>query len=110
MTADDIAKAIDWLINTADKAAQARADRIHLEEFTKHLKANLKVQYKELNPGAADNAQETFALSHPNYKSHLEGLKEAIKQDERFRWLKDTAMAKVDVWRTSESTKRALKI
>ena len=111
---EEIEKAINWLVEHADKASQARADRLQLEEYTKHIKADLMNECVALSAmdkkEASLGAQERFALASDRYVTHLKGLQEAIKQDEKYRWLKDVAMVKIDVYRTQESTKRVLKV
>jgi hypothetical protein len=37
----------------------------------------------------------------------LLGLKEAVQEEERLRWLMIGAQAKIEVWRSFESSKRA---
>ena len=114
ITQEDVEKALNWLVEHADKAAQARADRLHLEEFTKHLKADLMNECIALSATDAKEAslgaQERYALSHEKYLVHLRGLLEATKQDEKYRWLKEVAMTRVDVWRTIQSTERAFSV
>ena len=110
ITADDAERALDWLSDHADEAAECRAARVQLEEFSKALKAQLMTEYVTSNPDSPVNAQERYAMSHTRYQQHLEGLGEAVKRDERMRWLRDTAFARIDVFRTQESTKRALKL
>lgn len=110
MNADDIQKAIQWLIDTADTAAEARANRLQLEDYSKALLASIEIEMQNLHPKAAGNALERMALADPRYQAHLLGLRDAIRKDERFKWLRDTAHAKCEVWRSLESTKRQLKV
>lgn len=110
MTHDDALKAVDWLIQNAEAAAEARAQRLQLEDFSKALLANIEMRMQQEHPNAAGNALARMALAHPDYQAHLLGLRDAIKKDERFKWLRDTAHAKIEVFRTLESTKRQLKV
>lgn len=92
----DIEKTLDWLVHESKQAAEARANRVYLEEGRKALKAVLMKQSGE----ETVSAQEREAYSHPDYKRHLEGLREAVFRDERYRWLLTTAEAKISAWQT----------
>jgi len=105
ITEQDVNKALEWLVSAADKAAEARATRQYLEDFSRTIKAELMSEHME----EPVNAQERHAYADPRYKIHLDGLRVAIKEDERFRWLKDTALAKLDCWRTQQANFRAIK-
>jgi predicted house-cleaning noncanonical NTP pyrophosphatase (MazG superfamily) len=96
---NDIDRAVEYLRDSADKAAQARAERLYLDEFTKHLKAKLMKEHI----GEAVNAQEREALADPRYLTHLEALKTAIHNDEKYRFLREAAQVKVEVWRSQLS-------
>ena len=101
---NEIDKALDYLRDNANKAAQARADRIYLEEYRKSLKAILMSQSNE----SVIAAQERYAYAHVDYFKHLQGLKAAVFKDEKHRFLLAAARAKIDAWRTQESTKRSV--
>jgi ABC-type uncharacterized transport system fused permease/ATPase subunit len=102
---DDVNKALEWLVSNADKAAEARATRQYLEDFSRTIKAEIMTEHMS----EAVNAQERFAYADGRYKTHLDGLRVAIKDDEKFRWLKNTALAKIDVYRTQQANLRGVK-
>ena len=52
ITEEEVEKAIDYLRDTAVDAAQARADRIYLEEYRKSLKAMIMSEFAGLAIGA----------------------------------------------------------
>lgn len=95
-------KALDFIRENAIKFAQARADVIYLQEYRKSLKALLMTECKAETIGA----KEIYAYSHPSYLEHLQALKNAITQYENIRWLMVGAEAKIEVWRSLESTAR----
>jgi hypothetical protein len=100
-------QAIDFMIANSKKYAQARANRVYVEEFRKTLKAELCRD--ALSAGfEAVNAQEREAYSHPDYKKHLKAIKEAIEEEERLRWLLVAAQARIDVWRSTEASNRMI--
>jgi len=94
--------AIDYIIKHAKRFAQAKANRIYLEEYRKSLKAILMKRSME----GAIGAQEREAYAHPEYVELLEGLKEAIEIEEKLRWDLIAAQARVEVWRSQEATNR----
>src|SRR6202000_420536 len=103
---DHVERAIDWVRDNASEAAQARAERIYLDEYSKALKAKLMSEHKEKPLGA----QEREALDSDAYATHLEALKIAIEIDEKNRYMRAAAEAKIEAWRTQSSNIRALKI
>lgn len=100
----DPLKALDFMRDNAPKLAQAKANRVYLEEFRKSLKARLMKSC-----GAeAIGAQEREAYAAPDYIAHLEGLREAVQAEEELRWMMVAAQAKVDVWRSLNASNRAM--
>ena len=95
-------KAIQFLIDTAPLYAKAKADRMFLEEFRKSRKAQLASQAGTEVLGK----QETFAYAHADYIEILEGIREAVEREERFRWLMTAAQARIEVWRTEQYSAR----
>ena len=100
---DDVEKALHYLAGNARKAAQARADRIYVEEFRKVLKAQIMKERAEETLGA----QERDAYSDPRYLKHLEAIRDAVRDDEYHRFMRATAEAKIEAWRSQEATRRA---
>lgn len=103
---EDIEKAIDYLEKSAVDASQARANRIYLEGYSKTLKAMLMKKF----PEHSISAQEREALAHPEYQHHLDGLKVAVEEDERHRFLRVAMEAKIEAWRSHSANIRAIKI
>jgi cytochrome c biogenesis protein ResB len=95
-------KAIQFLIDTAPLYAKAKADRMFLEEFRKSRKAQLASQAGTEVLGK----QETFAYAHADYIEILEGIREAVEKEERFRYLMVAAQARIEVWRTEQYSAR----
>lgn len=99
----DIEQALDFLRDNAIPAAQARANRVYLDEYRKTLKAQIMKE----NAGLAIGAQEREAYADARYVSHLEAIKEAVFEDERFRFLIAGAEAKISAWQTQSRIHRA---
>src|SRR3990167_7512853 len=96
ITDEQAEKAIDYIRDNSEKAAEAKANRIYMEEYRKSIKATIMSEHLT-DPV---NAQERFAYIDSRYKDHLLTMKEAIKQDEQFRWMMVAAQAKLEAWRT----------
>ena len=95
-------KAIDYIIANAAKFAQAKANRVYLEEFRKSKKALLMQQSQEQTSAA----QERDAYAHSEYLKVLDGLKAAVEVEEKLRWDLIAAQARVEVWRSEEASNR----
>ena len=96
-------KAVAYLVESADQAAKARAERLYLEEATKPGKAKLMA---ELEPGLALGAQEREACASDAFRTHLEGLRAAIEADEGYRYRREAESAVLEAWRTLEASRR----
>lgn len=101
---DDAERAVDWLRANARKMAQERAERLYLEQWIKTVKATLIVENSKA-PSVA--MAENMALASPKYLSALQAFKEAVQADETNRFLVTAAEAKIEAWRSQESTRRA---
>ena len=99
----NIYKCLDYIRDHAKQYAQAKANRVYLEEYRKTLKARLMAE----QIGDPVNAQERFAYAHPEYAELLDGLKVAIEQEENLRWKLIAAQAKIEVWRSLSANQRA---
>jgi hypothetical protein len=95
-------KAIQFLIDTAPQYAKAKAERMYLEEFRKSRKAQLQSQAGTEVIGK----QETYAYAHADYIEILEGIKQAVEKEEKYRWLMTAAQARIEVWRTEQYSAR----
>lgn len=98
----DVFACLDFLRDNSKKYAEAKARREYLEQWRKSKKALLMSE----RVGDAVNAQERHAYSHPEYIELLTEIAEAIKAEESYRWLMESAKLKVSVWQTIEATKR----
>ena len=99
----DIEKAVDWLRDNAIPAAKARAERIYMEAWVKTVLAQEMQKHNAL----PISAQEREARTAVPYLAALQALREAVQSDENARFLREAANAKIEAWRTMESTRRA---
>jgi hypothetical protein len=105
MTEQDISpfRALDFIRDNASAYANAKANVIYMTEYRKTVKATLMASCSE----RTESAKETYAYSHPSYIEHLAALQQAVAEAERLRWLMVAAEAKIEVWRSLESSARA---
>jgi hypothetical protein len=102
ITDEDVQKALDYLRTNAPKAAQARANKVYMEEYRKVVKADLIVRCVNMTI----LEKESYAYTHQNYKTHLEALKDAVYQDELNRWGMVAATSTIEAWRTYNANRR----
>ena len=103
ITDEEIDKALDYLRDNARDAAQAKANRVYVEEYRKVVKAKLMKEHGAMSAVL----QEREAYSDPRYEQHLDAIKEAVEIDEGHRFLRAAADAKIEAWRTQSSNSRA---
>ena len=99
----DPQEAVDYMLRTAPRFAQARAQRLHIEEFRKSKKALLMQQ----SDGKTVSEREAYAYAHPEYVQLLDGYKVAVEAEETFRWKLKAAELEVDIWRSREASNRS---
>mgnify|MGYP003111327241 CR=1 FL=1 len=103
---EEIQRALDYLRDSAVDAAQARANRIYMQEYSKSLKALIMREHLDLPV----SAQEREACADHRYLTHLSAMQTAIKLDEQHRFLRVAAEAKIEAWRSLSANQRAMKI
>jgi hypothetical protein len=97
--------AIEYIFKHGKKFAKAKAERTYLEEYRKSLKAIL-MQQAQVDGHQTAAAQEREAYADDRYQALLQGLKSAVELEEEVRWGLVAAQARIDVWRSQESSKR----
>ena len=100
---ESVERAIQWMIDNASKAAEARAHREYVEQFRKTLKAQIMKEHSASPLGV----QEREAYADDRYVQHLDALRDAVEQDERIRWLMTAAETRVSAWQTMSRMQRA---
>jgi hypothetical protein len=84
--------------------AQAKANRIYLEQFLKSKAALLQSESTETTMAG----KEVYAKAHPEYIALLYGLKEAVKIEEELKWKLISAQLAVEIYRTESANNRAI--
>jgi hypothetical protein len=88
------------------KYAEAKAQRVYLEQFRKSQKAIL-MQKAESAGENITAKQERDAYAHPEYQDLLKGLQIAVEEEERARYGYEAAKLELEVWRTQRADERA---
>ena len=99
----DAEAAVEYIKINAKHLAKAKSDRIYLEQFRKTKKALLMNETE-----GSDKTREAYAYAHPEYKEVLDGLREAVRQEESIKWKMVAAQQKIEVWRTQQANNRSL--
>ncbi len=76
-------KAVEYIMKYSGDFAKAKANRIYLENFLKSKRSILMSKSSAKSVAAA----EVDAYADPEYISLLDGLKEAVEEAERLRWM-----------------------
>lgn len=95
-------KAVDFIIENSDKFAEAHSNRVYLENMTKVIRSRLMQDCKNESATRA----EAYALAHPDYLVNIEGIKSAMYQEDRLRWLLEAAKLRAELYRTMEASRR----
>jgi len=96
--------AIDYIIKHSKEYAIAKANVAYLTEYRKTKKA---ICYQASNKTTIAD-KEADAYSHPDYIAVLDGIKEAVEDAERLRWMLVAAQARIDIYRTQEASNRSI--
>lgn len=97
--------ALDYLRDKAPAYAKAKAERVYLEEFRKSKKA-LLMRSAEIAGHKAAVTQEREAYADPEYIEVLRALQAAVEAEETLRWRMVAAQARIEAWRSLESSRR----
>ena len=99
----DIFHTLEYIKITAPKYAEAKANRVYLEEWRKSLKS--KIMTEDMTGSVAQ--QERNAYAHPEYVQLLDGLKVAVEEEEKLKWMLIAAQAMINCWQTLSANERA---
>jgi len=95
-------EAINFMIKNAEKYAAAKAQVVYLTEHRKTVKA-IGFQ-RSLKNTMAEKESDSYTTEE--YTQCVEGLREAVEEAERLRWMLVAAQARVDCWRSLEASNR----
>lgn len=105
MISDDAAeKAVDFLRESAEKAAEARGNVVLLEQMLKVTRARLK----SLSTVKTDSGREDEAMSSPEYLEIVKGYQAAVEADSLYRMKREAAIARLECFRTQQANLRGM--
>lgn len=99
-----VEKALEFMRDNAAALAKAKAERIYMEQWRKSKKALLYSQ----SPDGTIPERESWVYAHSEYLEVLDGLKAAVEEEERLKWLMTAAELKIDVYRTQQANARSV--
>jgi len=102
----DIEQLITQYREIAEKYAPARAKREYIEEYKKSL-LSLLMKDAERNGATSAAAQERDGRARGEYLELLDGLREAVFEEEKLRYHMKATEIEIEVWRTREASARA---
>lgn len=105
---DQVQAALDYLRDSAEETAEARAQRGHMEDYQKSLEALLMKEFDDGDTSAV--IQRRNALSHPDYIKFLQAKKEAVKRDEKLRYLREAEKSRMEAWQTLSANYRGIRV
>jgi len=108
MNQKDINAAVDYLYTHGAKYAEAKGRRVQMEEYRKSLKAMLMKQALADGKAKTAAAAEMEAYADHSYVEFTKGLAVAVEEEEALRWGLVSAQARIDVWRSTEASNRAV--
>jgi len=97
-------EAINFMIKNSEAYALAKAQVVYLTEYRKTVKSQGIL--RSLKNTVVE--KEADAYTTDDYKTCVEGLREAVAEAERLRWMLVAAQARVDCWRSMEASNRAV--
>jgi len=95
-------KAINYITANSQAFAKAKADRTFVENNLRVVKSELMNEEE----GTLGH-KEAYAYSHANYKAQLVALREATEIEENLLWMMKAALARIEVYKVQEYSKRA---
>lgn len=102
---EQVNAALEYLRDSAPKAAVAKAQARTLEKYLSVVEAQQKVIHTQ--DGQPNNRAQDLARCSPEYKTSLEAWEEAIRRDAEFTMLREAASSRIEAWRTQSSNLRA---
>lgn len=101
---EQVERVLNFIRAKADELAQAKANRVYLEEFRKSKKAMLIQEASDKLKTAQE--RESYAYAHSEYLQLLEALKEAVAKETRLQFLIKASELKFEQWRTIQANRR----
>jgi len=102
----DIEKTLGFIRDNAKAYAQAKGDRVYLEQFRKSKKALLMVEAEKQGIKTGQE-RESYAYAHDDYISLLTGLQVAVEKEEYLKLMIEGCKEKIRLYQTEQANQRA---
>jgi hypothetical protein len=103
ITEERAERAAEYIRDNAAKYAEAKGNRIYLDQYRKSLKA---IKMNECQ--GTDKTREAFAYSDEEYLANIKALGDAVQIEETIRWEMVAAQQVIEIWRTQQANNRAV--
>lgn len=97
-------KSVDFIRDHAEEYAEAKANRVYLEQFRKSKKSLLLLA-SDKKTGIE---KEADAYANQEYIALIEGYKQAVEVEEKLKWMMIGAQARIEIWRTNSANNRMI--
>ncbi len=104
MTEDEAMKCLDYIRDNSPKYAEAKAQRVYIENFLRSKKSFLMNECPSQIKTLGD--KEAYAYAHPDYVDLLKGLQAAVSTEEEIKWRMEAAKLKFEFWKTEQFNNR----
>lgn len=101
-----IERPLTFIRDKAGEFAEAKSNRVYLEQFRKSKKALLMLE-AEKDGVKTIAAQESYAYAHPDYLELLKGLQAAVEREEYLAMQIRAAQIRIELFRTEQANQRA---
>lgn len=103
---EQIERPLTFIRDRAQGHAEAKANRVYLEQFRKSKKAIL-MQEAEREGIKTIAEREAYAYAHEDYLGLLDGLKVAVEREEYLKTQIGVAQLRIELYRTEQANQRA---
>ena len=94
-------KAVEFIILNAPKYAEAKANRVFIENYLRTVKSKLMG-----NEDGTLGAREAYAYAHPDYEQQVKALKIATEEEEKLRYLIKAAELRIEIFKVQQYSLR----
>lgn len=99
-------KQLEFIRKHSKEYAQAKGDRVYLEQFRKSKKAMLMLEAEKQGIKTGQE-RESYAYAHPDYLALLTALQVAVEKEEYLALIIRGCWTKLELWRTQQANERA---
>ncbi len=104
VTDEEAEQAAEYIRGAARKIAKAKAERIHLHDYQKPLRAILAEQAEAKTVAAKDN----YAYSHEKYIKLIQDHKHAVEEETKIYYLIEAQKAIIEIYKTQQYNNRMI--